>query len=149
MTGSTQFAAGCILGGFLIDVDHYFDYLIFERQWRRPGPADFLRYYFTYKPQKIVLPLHSVELMMALTAAALAWPQPLLSGYLLGAAMHLIFDILINGDYVLKKAVLFYSFIYRARHRFLAADLLDPITIPPNTGSHPYREFFRWRPPAK
>ena len=57
LTGSAELAAGCFAGGFLIDVDHYLDYLVFEGQWRRPGPADFLRYYFTNQPRRIVLPL--------------------------------------------------------------------------------------------
>lgn len=34
-TGSTELAAGCFAGGFLIDLDHYFDYLVFEGQWRK------------------------------------------------------------------------------------------------------------------
>src|SRR5262249_32259065 len=58
-TGSLEAAVGCFAGGFLIDVDHYGDYLIFEKQWRRPGPLSFLRYYFAHRPKKIVLPLHS------------------------------------------------------------------------------------------
>src|SRR5437762_12639730 len=49
-TGSVEAAAGCFAGGFLIDVDHYLDYLLFEKQWRRPSPISFLRYYFSYSP---------------------------------------------------------------------------------------------------
>src|SRR5262245_41267828 len=96
-TGSVEGAAGCFAGGFLIDVDHYLDYLLFEKQWRRPGPLSFLRYYFSYSPRKLVLPLHSAELMTVLLAVILFHPWPLLVGYWIGAAMHLIFDILING----------------------------------------------------
>jgi hypothetical protein len=62
-SGSIEAATGCFVGGFLIDADHYLDYLVFEKQWRRPGPVSFLRYYFTYSPKKLVLPLHSVEFM--------------------------------------------------------------------------------------
>src|SRR5947208_10377463 len=43
-TGSVPFAAGIVVGGFLIDVDHAVDYLIVERQ-RELTPAAFLRYY--------------------------------------------------------------------------------------------------------
>lgn len=131
----------------MIDVDHYTDYLFFERQWRRPGPAAFLRYYFTYKIQKAVLPLHSIELMTVLTGIAFFRPHPLLVGYLVGAAMHLVFDILINGDHVLKRRLLFYSFIYRATQEFSAERLMDTIQVGEQTGQHPYREFFKWRPP--
>src|SRR6185295_11783898 len=92
-TGSAETAAGCFAGGFLIDVDHYLDYLIFERQWRRPGPAQFLRYYFRNQPRLLVLPLHSYELMTLLVILAALRRPPLLIGYLLGAVMHLGFDI--------------------------------------------------------
>src|SRR5437867_3644937 len=102
-SGSLEAAAGCFAGGFLIDVDHYLDYLVFEKQWRRPGPLSFLRYYFTNSPRKCVLPLHSMELMGILLAVLVVdpWlqPWPLLAGYWMGAAMHLTFDILINGEY--------------------------------------------------
>ena len=42
-THSVEFGVGCFAGGFLIDVDHYLDYLFVERQWRQPWPASFLR----------------------------------------------------------------------------------------------------------
>lgn len=146
-TRSAPLAAGCMLGGFLIDFDHYLDYLIFERQWRRPSPASFLRYYFTYKAQKMVLPLHSLELMTLLAGIAAFQPHPILIGYWIGAAMHLLFDMLINGGHVLKRPVLFYLFGYRAFHRFRLKMLLDPITVSKGTGERPYIEFFKWQPP--
>ena len=144
-TGSLEAALGCFAGGFLIDLDHYGDYLIFEKQWRRPGPLDFLRYYFAHCPKKIVLPLHSAELMIVLFLMILVHPWPLLVGYWFGALMHLVFDILVNGDYVLKSRFRFYIFSYRASLGFAAEKLLD---LDDNTtaGSAPIREFFRWRP---
>jgi hypothetical protein len=146
-TGSTPLAAGCFAGGFLIDFDHYLDYLVFEKQWKRPAPADFLRYYFTGLPLKVVLPLHSVELMTVLAVLCFFFPYPLLSGYILGASMHLLLDILVNGDHVLRMPVLFYSFAYRASRRFVSADLMDPVTVAPNAGAHPWLDFFfRWLP---
>ena len=118
VTGSAEAAAGSFAGGFLIDVDHYLDYIVFEKQWRRPDPVSFLRYYFTNRPRTLVLPLHSAELMTVLLAVILAHPWPLLVGYWVGAAMHLIFDVLVNGEHALKRAVCFYIFSYRAYHRF-------------------------------
>jgi hypothetical protein len=144
-TGSVEAAAGCFAGGFLIDVDHYLDYLLFEKQWRRPSPVDFLRYYFTYSPKKLVLPLHSAEFMTFLLALIFFRPWPLLAGYWVGALMHLTFDVLVNGDNALKRPVLFYFFSYRARYRFAAEHLLD-VSVSAKAGSHPVREFFRWRP---
>jgi hypothetical protein len=144
-TGSVEAAIGCFAGGFLIDVDHYGDYLIFEKQWRRPGPVSFLRYYFAGCPRKLVLPLHSAELMTVLFLVILAHPWPLLVGYWFGALMHLIFDILVNGEHVLRRAVLFYVFTYRAWCRFAAEKLLE-IDDNATTGTAPIREFFSWRP---
>jgi hypothetical protein len=145
-TGSVEGAAGCFAGGFLIDFDHYLDYFIFEKQWRRPGPLSFLRYYFTYKPKKLVLPLHSAEFMTLLLIVMLIYPRPFIVGYWLGALMHLVFDILVNGDYALKRPIPFYCFAYRARHRFEAKQLLDFPPEPDAGGEAPARDFFRWRP---
>ena len=147
-TGSVELAGGCFLGGFLIDVDHYGDYLFFEKQWKRPSPADFLRYYFTFQLKRVVLPLHSIELMTALTLFAIFLPNLWLVGYLAGAVMHLGCDILVNGDYALKRKILFYSFIYRAANGFSAAALMDKVTIDARAVKHPYRDFFRLRFPA-
>src|SRR5262249_25486417 len=147
-TGSIEAAIGCFAGGFLIDVDHYGDYLIFEKQWRRPGPVSFLRYYFAGCPRKVVLPLHSAELMTVLFLVILARPWPLLVGYWFGALMHLIFDILVNGEHMLKRAVLFYIFTYRASCRFAAERLLE-IDGSATTVTAPIREFFSWRPVAE
>jgi hypothetical protein len=145
-TGSVEAAAGCFAGGFFIDVDHYLDYMVFEKQWRRPGPLSFLRYYFKMSPKRLVLPLHSAELMTALLAVLLLHPWPLLVGYWFGAAMHLTFDVLVNGDYVLKRPCMFYVFSYRVYHRFAAAALLDPKPLSERAGDRPILEFFQWRP---
>jgi hypothetical protein len=144
-TGSPELAAGCFAGGFLIDFDHYLDYLVVEGQWRKPNPLDFLRYSFRSEPRYLVLPLHSFELMTLLALVAALGKNALLIGYLMGAAMHLAFDIAINGDYALRQRYLFYFFAYRAACGFRSSDLLD-ITVRPGSGSQPIREFFNWRP---
>jgi hypothetical protein len=138
-------AVGCFTGGFLIDVDHYLDYLVFEKQWHRPGPGSFLRYYFSHSPKKLVLPLHSAEFMILLLLATLLYPLSFFVGYWIGALMHLIFDVLVNGDNVLKRPVPFYVFSYRAFHGFAADKLLD-VSTPITASRAPMRDFFRWRP---
>ena len=144
-TGSVEAAAGCLAGGFLIDVDHYLDYLFFEQQWRRPSPVSFLRYYFSFSPRKLVLPLHSAEFMTVLLGLILIRPQPVLVGYWVGALMHLTFDVLVNGEVVLKRPVLFYFFVYRARYRFAARHLIRAdASVQPSR--RPVRDFFRWKP---
>jgi hypothetical protein len=148
-TGSTAVAAGCFAGGFLIDVDHYLDYLVFEKQWRKPGPVSFLRYYFTLSPKRVVLPLHSFELMTFIFGVLLFHPVPLLVGYWFGAAMHLTFDVLVNGDYSVKRPLLFYVFAYRVRHKFAVDQLLDHRVLPGAGGLDPILEFFQWRPAGR
>lgn len=145
-TGSVEAAAGCFAGGFLIDVDHYLDYLVFENQWRRPGPLNFLKYYFTGSPKRFVLPLHSAELMTGLFGLLLLHPWPLLVGYWFGAAMHLTFDVLVNGEYGLKRPLMFYVFSYRAYCRFAAGELVRGKPLPEKAGDRPILEFFQWRP---
>ena len=148
-TGSVEVAAGCFAGGFLIDVDHYLDYLVFEKQWQRPSPLRFLEYYFNYSPQRLVLPLHSFELMALLFVTILLNPIPVVVGYWFGAAMHLTFDMLVNGEYALRRAVLFYLFAYRASQRFAANRLADRVVIPADAVNRPVRDFFRWRPASR
>lgn len=149
VTGSLELAAGCLAGGFLIDADHYLDYLIFEGQWRHPSPTDFLRYAFTYRYKKIVEPLHSFELVGLLALLALVWPRAALLGYIVGALLHITLDILVNGEHILRQPVLFYSFVYRACRGFSAARLFSRLVIPPGAGQAPLREFFTWRPQAR
>jgi hypothetical protein len=146
-TGSAEAAAGCFAGGFLIDVDHYLDYLFFEKQWRRPSPVSFLRYYFKGNPKRFVLPLHSAELMAALFVVLLFHPWPLLVGYWFGAAMHLTFDVLVNGEHVIKRALLFYLFSYRACYKFVSSAFLADKAFSDAVGQRPVLEFFQWRSP--
>ncbi|MFQ5521400.1 MAG: hypothetical protein ACE5FK_08380 [Candidatus Methylomirabilia bacterium] len=145
-TGSAELAAGCFAGGFLIDGDHYVDYLAVERQWRRPSPTAFLRYYFTRRHQKVVLPLHSVELMGVLALLTLAWPRPALLGYVAGALLHIVLDMLVNGQCMVRKPMLFYSLAYRASRGFAAAHLEVRGAGPPEVERVLIREFFTWRP---
>jgi hypothetical protein len=125
-TGSAAAAVGSFFGGFLIDADHYFDYLVVERQWRKWTPPAFLRFYFDSRFARVVLPLHSWELLFLIIVVSAATGVPWLVGYLAGALMHLIFDVLINGDQSIREPVLFYSFFYRWSHRFMASSLLRP-----------------------
>src|SRR5437867_8533691 len=88
--------------------------------------------------------------MTVLFAIILAHPWPLLVGYWVGAAMHLMFDVLVNGEHALKRAVCFYIFSYRGYHRFAAENLIQDASVGPEAGSHPVKDFFtRWRPCKK
>lgn len=124
-------AAGLFTGGFLIDVDHAVDYVVFERQ-RDLRPAAFLRYYVEGRMRRTVLLLHSYELFAVLIALAVWLESPPLIGYVLGALLHLGLDIVFNGEQTPRSIAAFYSFAYRAAHRFDAARLLaiEPRAVP-------------------
>lgn len=138
-TGSVPLAAGTVLGGFFIDVDHMVDYVLVERR-RELTPAAFLRYYTLGRVRRVVLALHSYELFLAL--AVLAWwlDSAWLAGYLVGGAMHLGLDIVFNGRLTPKNIFAFYSFAFRWAHGFDAQALFgsEPRTTPPGF----WRSFF-------
>lgn len=125
-TDSWALTAGVAAGGFLIDVDHAVDYVVFDRQ-RDLRPGTFLRYYVEGRVRRVVLALHSWELMTLLALVAWMAPAPWLVGYLVGASMHLALDVAFNGEMVPRSILAFYSFSYRAAHRFDARALLDGV----------------------
>lgn len=132
--GSGELTLGLFLGGFLIDVDHYFDYLVFEQQTSL-NPLQFLNYYLEVKLKRAILILHSYELMALLWLIAAFTHKRVLIGYLLGATMHLALDIYFNGQHVLRQPFRFYSFFYRQSKGFLASQMLH--TPSDNVKRHP------------
>jgi hypothetical protein len=139
-TASWSLTAAIAVGGVLIDVDHVVDYVLFERR-RRLTPGAFLRHYVEGRTQRVVLALHSYELFAALLVAGW-WTQsvPVL-GYLVGALMHLALDVAWNGRLTPRSILAFYSFGYRAAHRFDSAALLGSPSFAP-AGSF-WSAFFR------
>lgn len=110
-------AAGIAAGGFLIDVDHAIDYVVFDGQ-RDLRPGAFLRYFLGGRVKRVVLVLHSFELF-ALLGVLAVWLDTLpLWGYLMGALMHLALDIVFNAQYMSRSPILVYSFAFRLAHRF-------------------------------
>ena len=116
--------AGLAAGGFLIDVDHAVDYVLFEGQ-RDLRPGSFLRYYLDGKARRVVLVLHSYELVVLL--AALAWVTNVawLWGWVFGMLLHLPLDVVFNGKFASGGLLHFYSFIVRARAGFRADAFTD------------------------
>ncbi len=129
-TGSAALTAGLFAGGFLIDLDHVFDYVVFERQ-RDLRPSAFLRYYLEGRVRRVVLPLHSYELFALLALLAWVSHRDWVWGYVLGMALHLPLDIIFNGRLVPGGLVHFYSFACRARAGFLAERFADPGRLAP------------------
>jgi hypothetical protein len=125
LTGSAELTVAIGAGGFLIDVDHAIDYVLFEGQ-RDLRPGVFLRYYLDGSVRRTVLVLHSYELFALLGALAWWMNAVPLWGYLAGAVMHLGLDLAFNGRYAPYSIVAFYSFGYRWAHGFRASALLGP-----------------------
>src|SRR5262245_43514733 len=121
-TGSPALAAAVGAGGFLIDIDHAVDYVLFERQ-RDLRPSAFLRYYLEGRVKRTILVLHSYELFALLGLLAWRLDALVLWGYLMGGLMHLALDILYNGELIPRSVGAFYCFTYRLAHRFDAAAL--------------------------
>ena len=132
-TGSLPLAAAVFTGGFLIDLDHAMDYVLFEKQ-RDLRPGAFLRYYIEGRIRRAVLILHSYELFAILGAITWWTASPLLGAYLVGALMHLALDIIFNGRITPYSIAAFYSFGYRLAHRFEAVALLGIAERPSGRG---------------
>jgi hypothetical protein len=140
VTGSAALTLGIAVGGFLIDIDHFADYVLVEGQ-RDLRPGAFLRHYVEGRVQRAVLVLHSYELFALLGALAWWTDAPLLWGYLMGALMHLALDIAFNGELTPRSIVAFYSFGYRLAHGFRMATLFGEAAVaPPPAGF--WRAFF-------
>jgi hypothetical protein len=145
LTESLPLTAAIFAGGFLIDVDHAVDYVLFEKQ-RDLRPGAFLRYYLSGRVQRAVLMLHSYELFLLIGLAAWWADSLVLQGYLMGALLHLALDLIFNGEYVPRSISAFYSFGYRLAHRFSMPALLgiaDERAVPANFWS----AFFRGASP--
>jgi hypothetical protein len=128
-TGSPALTLGLAAGGFLIDIDHFIDYVLFERQ-KNLSPAAFLRYYFDGRARRVVLMLHSYELFAVLAMLAWATNSEWLWGWVLGMALHLPLDVIFNGKFATGGLVHFYSFAVRARAGFEAARFTDKRRLP-------------------
>jgi len=100
------------------------DYVLFERQ-RDLRPGSFLRYYLEGKAQRVVLMLHSYELLALLAAVAWFTNVAWLWGWVFGMLLHLPLDIVFNGKFASGGLVHFYSFIVRARAGFRADRFTD------------------------
>src|SRR5439155_421476 len=146
MADTVALAGGIAAGGFLIDVDHAIDYVFVEGQ-RDLRPSAFLNYYVEGRMRRTVLALHSYELFAVLIAAML-WLNCLpLTGYVLGALMHLTLDLMFNAELTPRSITAFYSFTYRAAHRFEAVALLGRTDLRPPSGF--WATFFNGAQPTR
>ena len=139
-TENAALTAGLAAGGFLIDVDHALDYVLFEGQ-RDLRPGSFLRYYIGGKVRRAVLVLHSYELVALLALVAWLTGTDWLWGWVFGSLLHLPLDVIFNGKFASGGLVSFYSFIVRARAGFRIERFMDRRARPAVEGF--WTAFFR------
>ncbi len=150
-TRSAPLAAGVAAGGFLIDLDHVVDYVLFNHRTDL-RPSALLRYYLEGRVHRVVLMLHSYELFALLIALAAWTGWGLLWGYVTGGLMHLLLDMIFNGELLPNNVLAFYSFAYRAARRFRGSALHGDVRREPLPSGF-WRAFFkgavrRGTPPA-
>ena len=120
VTQSVPVAVSTLSIGFLIDVDHLFDYAIFCVQNRqRPRLTDFLNSKYYPRPKRVYIPLHSIELILiiwlvALNFSAISWAIWLS----LSMSIHLMLDYAAYHPYILH-----YSVLYRMSRGFFREEL--------------------------
>ncbi len=117
-------AAACLLTGLLLDMDHLVDY--FLHQPRSNTLGDLVDVCENCRLQKVILPLHSLELLIPCILAAVMLPgqRLLLIGMAMGLGSHLLADQLSNP--VTGGA---YFFIQRWRKGFRRSAFFDPVVL--------------------
>lgn len=119
-------AAGavCFFTGLLLDLDHLVDYLLHRP--RSNTLADLVDVCENCRLERVVLPLHSWELLLLAVAVMAFCPgqRLLVSGAALGLGTHLLADQFSNP--VTARA---YLLIHRWRNRFRRSAFFDPAAL--------------------
>ncbi|MBN1596566.1 hypothetical protein JW933_11630 [candidate division FCPU426 bacterium] len=96
VSGSWTAALYSCLSGVLLDVDHGCDYFFARKQW--VSAPDFFRFWKDFSQPHLYLPLHSMEWLLLLGAAAwLGWAPAVTGGLAFGMLHHLLVDQWGNG----------------------------------------------------
>ena len=124
VTRSILFSSVVVISGVLIDLDHLVEY------WSDRGFSLSVSKFFQYSEDqhftRYILLLHSFELLLLLTAVAVfAGPQSLYSAVVIGFGVHMALDYynVVRNLGFRRKAIVLFSFIYRAKHRFMRASM--------------------------
>jgi hypothetical protein len=109
-----EYASAWILGGILIDLDHLFDYFLWDQQFRLD---DFLSARFL-ESGKLYLPLHSLELVFVLIVIGILLP----SDWCLAVSSAMGFHLLI--DFTHTDNMCWWFLTYRAAKKWDASAVL-------------------------
>jgi hypothetical protein len=114
LTGNYWAIAWAIGSGFLIDVDHLFDYLLFKK-FKNLNLKEFFSGTFFDKSGKVILPLHGYEYGVVLIILGLVYINFNWLYLALGVSLifHLIYDTISN-----KPSWPTYFVFYRLFYRF-------------------------------
>ncbi len=117
LTRSLLWAVVALSINIFLDVDHLIDYWLangFNLDYRRFIRETFDEGQYFVKAQKIIVPLHSWELLILVLFAAWATDTPQLGiAFAFGFLPHLVWD-----QITYAKEPLMYSLIFRAVHKF-------------------------------
>ncbi len=125
-------ALSCFFAGWLIDLDHIFDYV--NNLGLRRGFMLILNVHNTFPGERfeegirdlihVYIFLHSWELMIGFWALYLFYPiDPIITGVFLGFTLHVALDYVYYARKL--KSPLVYFLTYRLLHRFKVAALSD------------------------
>lgn len=109
LTGGWAWPVLAIIGGILIDLDHFIDYFLYF------GPRFSLADFFGHKyiaSGRIYVIFHSWEItaVLWLVSAKVLWVTP----FVTGISAHLLVDCFFRP----RPNILFYSLVYRSIHGF-------------------------------
>jgi len=109
-TTSIPAAVAAFAGGFLLDLDHFFDFMIFKK--RLVLDSQFFTLYFRKTGYLFIL-LHSYEMVLALWVLAFLTDSILVLGFAVGVTLHMLMDVV--GNHLDKRV---YSLIFRLANGF-------------------------------
>ena len=132
MKGDIAPALSCFFAGWLIDLDHVYDYV--KSLGLRRGFRLILNAHNTFPGERIeegvrdishiYLFLHSWELITGFWSVCLFYPMnPIVTGVFLGFTLHLLLDQIYHAPRL--KSPLAYFLTYRVLHRFQAPAFFD------------------------
>ncbi len=105
---SVKLAAASFIGGFLLDLDHFFDY--FREYGLKIKINEFFDVFYETRFKKLILPFHAWEWLPVLLVFSLfsAWNSWTM-GFCIGMTHHMVLDQ--SGNNI---RALGYFFVYRA-----------------------------------
>ena len=117
ITGDITHLLIALFFGWLIDVDHLFDYLHFTRKFNRPiSTKSFFEGSYFKESGTLVLPLHSFEITGVLFFSIIFSDGPTKEYFLTATTSHLAH--LIQDQITHRPKIIGYFLIARAKNRF-------------------------------